>query len=101
MSILIKGLQMQEGQVYNISLISRGRAIVHNDDGTASYYDAIEIPAHGRLIDADKFKFDECGVCDGCCEAFNGNECSMCHKECRCEFMKDIDEAPTIIESEE
>ena len=66
----------------------------------AEYMQASELPPHGRLIDADQFKSDECGICDGCCETFNGNECSMCQKEGRCDFMKDIDDAPTIIEAE-
>ena len=58
------------------------------------------IHPHGRLIDADAFKYEECGSCDGFCERCDGYECSMCRKECRCDFMKALDEATTIIEAE-
>ena len=90
MDVLIKGLQMQEGRVYNISLIPRGRAIVHNEDGTACYYDAIEIPPHGRLIDADRFEADNPRHMDA--DVPYVTEMTV----------KDIlDEAPTVIEASE
>ena len=59
----------------------------------------IEIPPHGRLIDADAFTKDECNYCDGACEALPC-DCLNCKSDCRCDFMKDIADAPTIIPAE-
>lgn len=59
----------------------------------------IFIPPHGRLIDADAFIKSECNSCDGACESVTC-ECLNCEADCRCDFMKDIAGAPTIIEAE-
>ena len=57
----------------------------------------IEVPdGHGRLIDADDFERSECNSCDGSCELVEC-DCLSCCKECRCDFMKDIRDAQTII----
>ena len=56
----------------------------------------VPIPPHGRLIDADAFIKDECNNCDGACEAILC-DCLNCTADYRCEFMKDIADAPTII----
>lgn len=60
----------------------------------------VPVPPHGRLIDADAFTKDECNNCDGACEALPC-DCLNCESDCRCDFMKDIADAPTIIEAEE
>ena len=60
----------------------------------------IPVPDHGRLIDADAFTKDECNNCDGACEALPC-DCLNCKADCRCDFMKDIAIAPTIIPAEE
>ena len=60
----------------------------------------VEVPPHGRLIDADAFAKDECTNCDGACEALPC-DCLNCKSDCRCDFMKDIADAPTIIPAEE
>ena len=54
---------------------------------------------HGRLVDADAFTKDECNYCDGACEALPC-DCLNCKSDCRCDFMKDIADAPTIIPAE-
>ena len=59
-----------------------------------------EIPQHGRLIDADAFIKEECNSCDGACESIPC-DCLNCVADCRCDFMKDIADAPTIIPAEE
>ena len=60
----------------------------------------VPVPPHGRLIDADAFTKDECNYCDGACEALPC-DCLNCEADCRCDFMKDIADAPTIIPAEE
>ena len=60
----------------------------------------VPVPPHGRLIDADAFTKDECNNCDGACEALPC-DCLNCKADCRCDFMKDIADAPTIIPAEE
>lgn len=60
----------------------------------------IPVQLHGRLIDADKFMRDECNSCDGACESIPC-DCVNCHVDCRCEFMRDILDASTIIPAEE
>lgn len=59
----------------------------------------IHIPPHGRLIDADAFMEYECHHCDGYCDVCEC-DCLNCKSEHRCSFMQDLDDAPTIIESE-
>lgn len=56
----------------------------------------IPVPDHGRLIDADAFIKDECNNCDGACEALPC-DCLNCKSNCRCEFIVDLADAPTII----
>ena len=48
-----------------------------------------------RLIDADEFIKDECNHCDGACESLPC-DCLGCEADCRCDFIKDIVDAPTI-----
>ena len=60
----------------------------------------VPVPPHGRLIDADAFTKDECNNCDGACEALPC-DCLNCEANCRCDFIKDVADAPTIIEAEE
>ena len=63
-------------------------------------FPAIHVPPHGRLIDVDAFIKDECNNCDGACELIPCN-CLNCTADCRCDFIKDIADAPTIIPAEE
>lgn len=56
----------------------------------------ISVPDHGRLVDADEFEKFECNACDGACDVV-GCDCTNCDKDCRCDFMLDIHNAPTII----
>ena len=48
-----------------------------------------------RLIDADEFIKDECNHCDGACESMPC-DCLECKADCRCDFIKDIVDAPTV-----
>ena len=56
----------------------------------------VSVPDHGRLIDADEFEKFECNACDGACDVV-GCDCTNCDKDCRCDFMLDLHNAPTII----
>lgn len=63
-------------------------------------FTAVPVPPHGRLIDADAFIKEECNNCDGACEAIPC-DCLNCKADCRCDFMIDMADAPTIIPAEE
>ena len=60
----------------------------------------VEVPPHGRLIDADAFIKSECNSCDGACESMPC-DCLICDRDYRCDFMKDIANASTVIKAEE
>ena len=64
------------------------------------FFNAVSVPPHGRLIDADAFERLECDICDGACESLPC-DCTNCNSEYRCDFMLDIHSMPTIIPAEE
>ena len=112
MGVLIKGMEMPKTcddcplLDWDLSYIKCGvvnRKFKVNEehfkDSRAYDCPLIEIPPHGRLIDADAFTKDECNYCDGACEALPC-DCLNCKSDCRCDFMKDIADAPTIIPAE-
>ena len=88
MSILIKGISMPHGEYEGIMLaIYDGEAY---NIGTKQKHDAVEVPQHGRLIDADALweaVYKMWGL-----EA-DPSECSP--------LMSLIVNAPTIIEAED
>jgi hypothetical protein len=100
MGIYIKGMEMPKGNdELRLIIRSNGQVIISHQ----TYYEeaeAVPVPPHGKLIDAGAFVKSECNNCDGACEALPC-DCLNCKADCRCEFMKDISEAPTIIEAEE
>ena len=105
MSILIKGMEMPKNRPEHtyMMVFPSGEVweVRYDDNRIMKYGTAIEIPTpHGRLIDADAFTKDECNYCDGACEALPC-DCLNCKSDCRCDFMKDIADAPTIIPAEE
>ena len=57
MSILIQGMKMPTGD-NNITLFlyPDGKAVVCGMLGPLDHYEAVELPPHGRLIDADALK---------------------------------------------
>lgn len=57
MSILIRGMEMPTGD-NNITLFlyPGGKAVVCGMLGPLDHYEAVELPPHGRLIDADALK---------------------------------------------
>ena len=108
MSILIKGMEMPPfcdtdcpGIYFRACPIKElGEALMYRyEEKRHPDCPLIEIPPHGRLIDADAFERLECNICDGECEALPC-DCTNCDAECRCDFMLDIHAAPTIIEEE-
>ncbi len=58
MSVLIKGLKLPKDCAVKVA-IRDGIASVYLDEGKADYYSVIELPDHGRLIDADKIEYYE------------------------------------------
>lgn len=76
-----------------------GERILNPYKGRLDNCPLIPVPPHGRLIDADAFIKEECNSCDGACESIPC-DCLNCAADCRCDFMKDIADAPTIIPAE-
>lgn len=98
MSVLIKGLTMPEkGKCMTIMIFHDGTIV--SAEGSEIIGHAVQVPPHGRLIDADAFTKEECNCCDGACEVISC-DCISCKSDYRCEFMKDIANAPTIIPAE-
>ena len=113
MSILIKGMEMPKscnechfagrdnvaGMIeLTVCELTHGyRAMLIN--GKMESCPLQELPPHGDLIDRDAFKEYECHHCDGYCDVCEC-DCLNCKSEHRCSFMQEIDDAPTIIESE-
>lgn len=104
MSVLIKGMEMpkncKECRFCFYDRKYEPMCLLLNGKRGKSDCPLVEIPPHGRLIDADAFTKDECNNCDGACEALPC-DCLNCESDCRCDFMKDIADAPTVIEAEE
>ena len=88
MSILIKGMEMPKNEEL-IIICSDGTVEMTNNDGCRVYEQkAIELPSHGRLIDADAMEKEVCGGCKhGEHKYENCIDCALAN-------------APTIIESE-
>ena len=62
-----------------------------------SWCPLIELPPHGRLIDADAFEYTcKFNYCNGC-EDWNGLKCKTCWVD---DMLGELENAPTIIESE-
>ena len=106
MSILIMGLEMPTNCFLCPLSVLRGERLfceVTKDEvlraKRPSDCPLVPVPPHGRLIDADEFMRDECNNCDGACESIPC-DCVNCHADCRCEFMRDILDAPTVIPAE-
>lgn len=80
MSIYIKGMELPKEEPIKITICPNGQVIKAN---AAEYeeYEAANILAHGRLIEADKLA-------------------EKCDDPYWCVWLSDIDDAPTIIPAE-
>ena len=84
MSVLIKGMEMPKDKPLRIVLNPNGQLFVDHRTWYTEY-EAVEIPPHGRLIDAD------------CCNDYFYEHMS---DDMMIAAMNAINEMPTIIESE-
>ena len=95
MSILIKGMEMPKWnknleRVEKIIISSSGLVEWVDDNNTLlAEYEAVELPPHGRLIDADALHID---LIDRGIEDIQTNDWY--------EIQQAVDDAPTIIEAE-
>ena len=96
MSILIPGMEMPKKYPVTVTIFPDGVSVVKTISGRRFTATAIPVPPHRRLIDADAFIKEECNNCDGNCECVPC-DCLNCKRDCRCEFIIDIADAPTII----
>lgn len=112
MSVLIKGMGMPEScedcsaQIIDPTGGASGCAVNHSiilrkrGERRPAECPLVEVPKHGRLIDADAL-MDEIGIAKDCTDCkrsgiFGCKEDSAFVYACEC-----IDDAPTIIEAEE
>jgi hypothetical protein len=109
MSILIKGRNMPENcqecvclndEHFYCQVVGRKPSDENIVNTRPGWCPLVPVPPHGDLIDRDAFIKDECNNCDGACESIPCN-CLNCTADCRCDFIKDIADAPTIIPAEE
>ena len=99
MSILIRDMEMPKNCAECKIVCSVEKAEENPYKGRQPSCPLIEVPKHGRLIDADAFEEYECHHCDGYCDVCEC-DCLNCKSEHRCIFMQDFKDAPTIIEAE-
>ena len=66
MSILIKGMEMPKKQVYVILNQNGLVEVLDANNVLLEEYQAVPVPPHGSLIDADALCKDGCGNCYGC-----------------------------------
>ena len=92
MSILIKGMDMpKDGCHHTITIYADGSVAC----GMRNNYISIEIPKHGRLIDADAIEYESIDSSDTARhESYYGLGILAVRKE-------DVDNVSTIIEAEE
>ena len=104
MSILIKGMEMPKYTTkaeFGIDADGNPLCMIYHEDGTEpDIYDVILLPeGHGRLVDIDAVIKAICNSCDGECDVVRC-DCLNCKADCRCDFMKEVSDAPTIVPAE-
>ena len=94
MSIIIKGMKMPENcvdcDIVHEEENAYGEGYIHDNKGRLPECPLVEIPPHGRLIDADALEAEPCEVMEVRCWYY---ACGYSHDQ--------IKNAPTIIEAEE
>ena len=95
MNIIITGLEMPiERESFNLTIKYNG-TVLDTETGT-QVAEAYELPAHGRLIDADALKVQDGWLRDS--KYFSQNSS---HTHITFVYSNDICNAPTIIPAEE
>lgn len=107
--ILIRGMDIpKDGRKHTVLLQfledGKCRGIVEYsksyDDRSVKVFEVVSLPEwHGRLIDADAVVKTICNSCDGACDVVQC-DCLNCKADCRCDIVKEISDAPTIIEAD-
>ena len=99
MSILIKGQKLpKDGEHYLIQINSDGT--VYDAIGRQIACTAVELPPHGRLIDADALKeYCKEAIADSQSDFIRAKDFKLALAVTNA-FCKDIDDAPTIIEGD-
>ena len=98
MSILIKNMKIpRAGSCITVRIWDDGRVVgVHQD---SNVWEAVTIPSHGRLIDADAFKEYIHVSFDQVAPELEGGYKWLAEQITK-DLLNDIDDAPTIIEEE-
>ena len=100
--ILIKNIKLPKGNPCRLTLYAEGGAIQHLEDKSVIVGKWKALEPHGRLIDADKL-LKELSDCEMKSYGYNGS-CDDCEDRniCRVKgLLKDIEDAPTVLEASE
>ena len=87
MSLILKGIDIPKGQSLLVFIANNGAVVCSGEDGVTTT-EAIQIPKGARLIDANKLEFRRCD-----------DSASRATFDYVDEW--DLEDAPTILESEE
>ena len=98
MSIIIKGMDMPISGSIVVEILPNGKVFPHTK-GISFHHEAIEIPTpHGRLIDADKARAEFREWAE---DEWNQNASPVSWAYAYEDVIDYLDDAPTILESEE
>lgn len=102
--LLIKGMDLPTDDIVSlIAVFSCGDVKFIDRTTFSTFYipqKAIEVPSHGRLIDADKL-LEELSDCEMKSYGYNGS-CDECEDRNICRvrvLLKDIEDTPTVLEA--
>ena len=105
--ILIRGMEMptnvDDCPLNTFGFCNLAQDETHCDcigDSRPEWCPLVPLPeGHGRLIDAEAVTKTICNSCDGACDVVQC-DCINCKADCRCDIVKEISDAHTIIEAE-
>lgn len=101
MSILIKDLEVPADGNTLLCIISSDGSVnyKHHREKNWKLGEAISVPPHGRLIDADAL-MKTCGMANDCYSCPNGSHGWCTRSQDAANICEDIEDAPTIIPGE-
>ena len=97
MSVIIHGMNMPTRGVRTLEIFPDGFVCDRRGNKLGT---VVPLPeGHGRLGDLDAVTKTICNSCDGACDVVQC-DCLNCKADCRCDIVKEISDAPTIVPAE-
>ena len=98
MSIIINGMEMPTGNnAVSIIIFPNGKVSLAHDHRFAEYAEAVPVPKHGRLIDADALVSKIQKALDAQGDSWLKSPVRMAERAMRVADFRQIKNAPTII----